>query len=233
MEALTIDDSATLQADAEEIVLKYNRESPSKMLTCAVRPAGIYGEKDTSFTHKILEHAAKASRAVLRLQVGDNNNLFDFTYVGNIAFAHMLAAHALVVTHGRLEAGQAGPLDHERVDGEAFNVTNDSPVYFWDMTRAAWALTGKVVEPDQVWALPEWLLGPIGEIAETVLGIFGKTPRLTRRMVRYSCMTRFYSTEKAKRRLGYMPLVPVDEGLKRAVGYVLAREQSEGEKKAM
>lgn len=203
------------------------------MLTCAIRPAGIYGEKDTSFTHKLLEHAAKSSLTVLRLQLGPNYNLFDFTYVGNIAFAHMLAAQRLLATQARYDTGQSGPLDHERVDGEAFNITNDSPVYFWDMTRAAWALTGKVVEPDQVWELPEWLLGPVGYIAETVMAVFGKTPRLTRRMVRYSCMTRFYSAEKAKQRLGYRPIVSVDEGLKRAVGYVLMQNTTAGQKKSM
>ncbi|KAF7594986.1 erg26, C-3 sterol dehydrogenase [Aspergillus hancockii] len=216
------------KADAEELVLKYNRTSPSNMLTCAVRPAGIYGEKDTTFTFKILEHSSKASPAVLRMQLGENNNLFDFTYVGNIAYSHVLAAYRLIATKTRLDSKQSEPLDHERVDGEAFNITNDSPVYFWDMTRAAWALTGKVVEPHQVWELPETLLGTIGGVAEGVLGLFGKTPRLTRRMVRYSCMTRYYSCDKAKSRLGYTPIVPVDEGLARAVGYVVERERLEG-----
>lgn len=201
------------------------------MLTCALRPAGIYGEKDTSFTYKILEHSSKASPFVLKMQLGENNNLFDFTYVGNIAYAHLLAAYRLCATKNRYDAGQSAPLDHERIDGEAFNITNDSPVYFWDMTHAAWALTGKYVEPDQVWELPEGLLGPIGGLAETALGLFGKTPRLTRRMVRYSCMTRYYSSDKAKLRLGYRPIVPVDEGLKRAVGYVLANEQQSSGKK--
>ncbi|GES64986.1 NAD(P)-binding protein [Aspergillus terreus] len=221
------------KADAEEQVLKYNRASPTSMVTCALRPAGIYGEKDTTFTFKILEHSSKASPTVLRMQLGDNNNLFDFTYVGNIAYAHVLAAFRLLATKARYDAGQSGPLDHERVDGEAFNITNDSPVYFWDMTRAAWALTGKVVEPHQVWQLPEGLLGTIGGVLETVMGIFGKTPRLTQRMVQYSCMTRYYSSEKAKYRLGYDPIVPVDEGLARAVGYVVERERLASEKKGL
>ncbi|PWY89100.1 NAD(P)-binding protein [Aspergillus heteromorphus CBS 117.55] len=221
------------KADAEESVLKYNRASPSSMVTCAVRPAGIYGEKDTTFTFKILEHSSKASPTVLRMQLGENNNLFDFTYVGNIAYSHTLAAYRLLASYNRYESGQGAALDHERVDGEAFNITNDSPVYFWDMTRAAWALTGKVVEPHQVWELPESVLGPIGGIAETVLGLLGKTPRLTRRTVRYSCMTRYYSCDKAKYRLGYKPLVSVDEGLARAVGYVVEKERLAGEKKAL
>ncbi|PKY07142.1 C-3 sterol dehydrogenase/C-4 decarboxylase [Aspergillus campestris IBT 28561] len=221
------------KADAEELVLKYNRASPTKMLTCAIRPAGIYGEKDTTFTFKILEHASKASRTVLRMQLGSNNNLFDFTYVGNVAYSHMLAAYRLLATHTRYESGQGDLLDYERIDGEAFNITNDHPVYFWDMTHAAWALTDRVVEPQDVYELPEGLLGPIGGLAESVMGLFGKTPRLTSRMVRYSCMTRYYSCDKAKWRLGYKPIVPVDEGLARAVGYVVERERLEGQKKGL
>ncbi|KAJ5354967.1 uncharacterized protein N7496_012179 [Penicillium cataractarum] len=219
------------KADAEEIVLNYNRQSPTNMVTCAIRPAGIYGEKDTTVTYKILEHGSQASQTVLKMQLGDNDNLFDFTYVGNIAYAHMLAGHRLLATYDRYESGQGGPLEHERVDGEAFNITNDSPVYFWDVTRAMWALIGRIVEPDQVWALPEGLLEVVGGVAESVLGLFGKTPRLTRRVVRYSCMTRYFSIEKAKYRLAYLPIVPVDEGIARAVGYVVeSQRQTEGKK---
>lgn len=203
------------------------------MVTCAIRPAGIHGEKDTTVTHKIVEHGSQASPTVLKMQLGENDNLFDFTYVGNVAYAHMLAGHRLLATYDRYESNQGGPLDHERVDGEAFNITNDSPLYFWDVTRAMWALIDKVVEPDQVWALPEGLLGPIGGLAETILGLFGKTPRLTRRVVRYSCMTRYFAIEKAKYRLAYLPVVPVDEGIARAVGYVVEKQRQDEGKKAL
>jgi sterol-4alpha-carboxylate 3-dehydrogenase (decarboxylating) len=202
------------------------------MLTCALRPSGIFGEKDGQLIIKMLSHGVNASSTVLKMQLGENNNLFDFTYVGNVAYSHTLAAYRLLASHKRQESGQGDPLDYERVGGEAFLITNDQPVYFWDFTHAAWALANRVVEPHQVWELPEWLLGPIGGLAETVLGLLGKTPNLTRRVVRYSCMTRYYSCEKAKQRLGYSPLVPLDEGLARGVGYFLELWRSEGEKKA-
>ncbi|KAL5338908.1 hypothetical protein BJX70DRAFT_185036 [Aspergillus crustosus] len=220
------------KAEAEEIVLKYNGVSPSSMLTCALRPSGIFGEKDGQLIIKMLSHGVNASNTVLKMQLGENNNLFDFTYVGNVAYSHTLAAYRLLASHKRQESGQGEPLDYERVGGEAFLITNDEPVYFWDFTHAAWALANRVVEPHQVWELPEWLLGPIGGLAEAVLGLLGKTPNLTRRAVRYSCMTRYYSCEKAKQRLGYSPLVPLDEGLARGVGYFLELWRTEGEKKA-
>lgn len=203
------------------------------MLTCALRPSGIFGEKDGAVLLRMLSHGVNASPTVLKMQLGENNNLFDFTYVANAAYSHLLAAFRLRAIHKRVTAGQVDLLDYERVDGEAFLITNDEPVYFWDFTHYAWALANKVVEPDQVWELPEWLLGPIGGLAEAVLGLFGKTPNLTRRSVRYSCMTRYYSCEKAKDRLGYSPIVHLDEGLARGVGYFLERWRLEGEKKGL
>ncbi|KAL4885209.1 hypothetical protein BJY04DRAFT_180402 [Aspergillus karnatakaensis] len=220
------------KAEAEDIVLKYNGTSPSSMQTCALRPSGIFGEKDGQVIIKMLSHGVNASPTVLKMQLGENNNLFDFTYVGNVAYSHTLAAFRLLAAHKRQESGAGDVLDYERVGGEAFLITNDQPVYFWDFTHAAWALANRVVEPHQVWELPEWLLGPIGGLAEAVLGLFGKTPNLTRRAVRYSCMTRYYSCDKAKQRLGYSPIVPLDEGLARGVGYFLELWRSEGEKKA-
>ncbi|EEP76539.1 conserved hypothetical protein [Uncinocarpus reesii 1704] len=212
------------KAIAEDMVLDFNGTSPSGMLTVAIRPAGIYGERDTTLTFKMVEHAAKSSQRILNFQLGDNNNLFDFTYVGNIAYSHMLAAELLLETQKRTEAGGAAPLDYERVDGEAFTITNDSPVYFWDMARSIWALMDRYVEPHQVFELGEGTLTVVGGILETVFGLFGKRPRLTRREVRYSCMTRYYSCNKAKLRLKYRPIVPLDEGVARSVAYVLEKD---------
>lgn len=207
-------------------MLAYNAANPNGMLTTAIRPAGIFGERDMGVTGKLLAHGAQSAAAVLRMQLGSNDNLFDFTYVGNVALAHTLAAARLLATAARTpETGQAAPLDFERVDGEAFFVTNDAPVYFWDMAHALWALTGRVVEPDRVVALPEPLLMVLGAVLEGVFGLFGKRPRLTRREARYSCMTRYYSCDKAKRRLGYEPVVGMDEGVRRAAAEAVARDR--------
>ena len=69
-------------------------------------------------------------------QVGDNSNLWDFTYVDNIAHAHVLAAENLITPEASLPHGSAA--------GEAFMITNGEPVYFWDFTRACWAAWGHV-----------------------------------------------------------------------------------------
>jgi sterol-4alpha-carboxylate 3-dehydrogenase (decarboxylating) len=46
-------------------------------------------------------------------------------------------------------------------------------------------------------------------------------------------MTRYYSTEKAKHRLAYSPVVPLDEGIARAVGFIVAQQKSDAAKKSL
>lgn len=191
-----------------------------------------------------------------KYQLGDNDNLFDFTYVENVAHAHILAAYALLQTLQMF--GDRQPLDNEKVDGEAFFVTNDSPVYFWDFARALWTMAGSLsaypsslssssrsvdtttstaasVTPrtdyrKDTWTIPRDLGLFIGGILEYAMWALGRTPTLTTQKVRYSCMTRYYSCEKSKRRLGYEPLVELDEGLRRTVEWFAEREREEGEK---
>ena len=204
------------QAIAEHAVLSANR-SPSTFLTCALRPAGIFGEGDAQAIPNIL----KASRrGQSKFQLGNNENLFDWTYVGNVAHAHLLAVIALLQTSKM----NTTPLDTERVDGEAFFITNDSPVPFWDFARAVWREGGDTAGMDlsKVWVLPADFALTIAAILERVLGVFGKKPSLQTSAVRFSTITRYYNISKAKARLGYRPIVSLEEGVKRAVSHCIA-----------
>ncbi len=154
------------------------------------------------------------------IQVGDNNNIFDFTYVENVAHAHLLAAHALLATY----ATATVPLDHEKVDGEAFFITNDNPVYFWDFCRAVWQAAGSPLGKEHVWVLPRELGIVLGFFSEVVFAIIRKPPTFTRQRIVYASMTRYYDITKAKQRLGYKPLVSLEEGIKRAVTWFLENE---------
>jgi sterol-4alpha-carboxylate 3-dehydrogenase (decarboxylating) len=157
-----------------------------------------------------------------RFQLGPNENLFDFTYVKNVAHAHLLAAVGLLTT----ATLNITPLDTERIDGEAFFITNDSPVYFWDLARTVFREGGDTVgvDPSKIWTLSTEFALVIATIAEFVFGIFGKTPNLDRPKVRYSVMTRYYNISKAKHRLGYFPIVDLEEGIKRGVKAWLEKE---------
>ena len=44
-------------------------------------------------------------------------------------------------------------------------------------------------------------------------------------------MSKYHSINKARQRLGYEPLVTLDEGIKRGVQYILEQDKKAGEKK--
>jgi len=160
-------------------------------------------------------------------QLGENTNLFDFTYVENVAHAHCLAARALLATSQL----NIIPLDHERVDGEAFLITNDSPTPFWDFARAIFAAAGSNKGTEHVWVIGKDVGLLLGGVMEWVMWAIGRPSKLTRRQVRYSCMTRYYDISKAKKRLGYLPIVSLQEGIRRGVSALLEQQKAESEKK--
>ncbi|KAK1231161.1 erg26, C-3 sterol dehydrogenase [Marasmius sp. AFHP31] len=78
------------KAKAEEAVLAANGKDG--LLTVALRPAGIFGPGDRQVMaglYRVFEDKKT------HFQIGDNTNLFDWTYVGNVAHAHLLAADRL------------------------------------------------------------------------------------------------------------------------------------------
>lgn len=207
---------------AEQLVLEGNRPSTNpRFLTCAIRPSGIFGVGDVQNLPNALTAHYKGQT---KFQLGDNDNLFDFTVIDNVVHAHHLAAAALLATADREEQGQAAPLDTERVDGEAFFITNDQPTYFFDFYRMAWGAAGSTTDPKKVWVIQKDMGMLISAILEWVFWILRwGTPNLNRQRVRYTCMTRYFDINKAKLRLGYRPIVSIEEGIKRGVADCIQR----------
>lgn len=208
---------------ADTLVLAANRKHANMLTTC-LRPAAIFGEGDVQ---NVPGFYGAYRRGQTAFQLGDNNNLYDFTYVGNVAHAHILAAVALLNTHALLPTV---PLDHERVDGEAFLITNGAPLYFWDFARAIWARGGDTREPQTgVWVIQRDLGLVIASVIEWIFWIVflgRRQPNLTRKIVNYSAMTRYFSMEKARKRLGYEPIFSMEEGLERAMKWLLSNEEA-------
>lgn len=198
------------KAAAEVEVLEANRGS-ARFLTAAIRPALIYGEGDVQAVPLMMQ---AARRGQWKFQLGDNTNLYDQTYAGNVSFGHLLAAEALLYTNS---LGSTVPLDTEKVDGEVFFITNGSPIPFWDFARMCWQAGGTPVDTSKIWIIPEGPGLALGALIEGVMWLMGKQPNLTREKVRFSCLTRYYSIEKAKDRLGYKPIVSFQESIRRAV----------------
>lgn len=160
-------------------------------------------------------------------QLGDNQNLFDFTYVVNVAHAHLLAAQILLTTANNISVGERhlGTSQAPRVDGECFFITNDTPIYFWDFARAVWIAAGFRYDISKVWVIPRGLAILLAIVIELLYSVVGKKAAFNRQSATLSCATRYYDISKAKFCLGYQPLVPLNEAIDISVKWCLEVEK--------
>ncbi|KAF7792589.1 hypothetical protein EIP86_003683 [Pleurotus ostreatoroseus] len=276
---------------AEEHVLSANGEK--NLLTVSLRPAGIFGPGDRQGITGFFD---VWERGQTHWQIGDNTNLFDWTYVGNVAHAHLLAADKLdqiapaheltpeeqqaisdeylppiTLTTGknRIPTSEARPLGpyvelpadaesiqakwadpnfkgtHARefrrsrfdqfsanalagaetsplqVAGQAFFITNGEPIYFWDFSRAIWYAFDKHYGTEKykksLIVMSEGVGKALAQAAEWWGWLVGKQSAFTTYRVKLVCKHKWHSIEKARRVLGYEPIVALDEGIARTV----------------
>jgi len=74
-----------LQIQGEKLILKANGANGT-LATCALRPSGLFGKGDTTFWPTVV---AKANQGKMKYIIGNGQNLVEFTYVGNVAQAHL------------------------------------------------------------------------------------------------------------------------------------------------
>ncbi|CAJ0839643.1 10309_t:CDS:2 [Entrophospora sp. SA101] len=190
------------KAEGERLVIAANGKNG--LLTCCLRPCGIFGPYDRQAIPALIK---VMERGQTKFQIGDNTNLVDWTYVENIAYAHLLAADKLIEGNG--------------VDGEVFIITNGTPIPFWDLPRMVWAQFNHY--PSYIITLPKSFGIIIASLAELTSYLTGSTPGFTRFRIKFSTNNRYFNISKAKERLGYEPLVDLEEGIKSSLNIYLIK----------
>ncbi|KAI7860486.1 3-beta hydroxysteroid dehydrogenase/isomerase family-domain-containing protein [Circinella umbellata] len=189
--------------ECEKVVLAANGEK--NIRTCTIRPSAIFGPGDRQLLPGMIEVCEKGQH---RFQIGDNSSLMDFTYVGNVAYAHVLAAEKLV--------DPASP-----AAGQAFNLTNGTPVPFWDFASKVWAEYGLPMPNEKKIILSYNASMVIAYISEGIYNIkamiWDKSTLkegMTRSRIKQAMSSRYFNITKAKTLLGYEPQVGLEEGIK-------------------
>ncbi|GAM28080.1 hypothetical protein SAMD00019534_112560 [Acytostelium subglobosum LB1] len=171
----------------------------AQLLTCALRPAGIFGPRDVQGWPQYLKAAKEGKN---KFMFGSGNNLCDWTYIDNVVHAHLLAADKMT--------------EQSKIPGQAYFITNDEPIPFWDMPIFAYEAFGyerpKIKVPFLVIYAIAWLIDLIVLILSPVVKIH---PTITVFRMVYSNSTRYFNIAKAKRDLQYKPIVSVEEGMER------------------
>lgn len=165
------------------------------MQTCALRPSVLCGPGDYQLVPAIHACIAKGETPFV---IGDGLNLWDVTYVTNIADAHVLAAENLATS--------------KTAAGEAFFIQNNEPITFRDFCLAIWRHFGHI-PPFEI-KIPQRLAYFAGLVCETFTWVMGQTTTLSRGSVKDACAVRYASGEKAKRILGYEARVGIENGIR-------------------
>jgi sterol-4alpha-carboxylate 3-dehydrogenase (decarboxylating) len=213
---------ARTKGAAEKIVLNANSNS---LRTCVIRVTSLYGERDLITIKHMLDTGRSGATNV---QIGDNAPFFDWLYSKNAALTYILAAKALL---GESSAPQSVP-EIKKVSGEAFYITDDSPMRLWDFSRKVWQTASIAVPPqEKIKVIPMWLAMFIALVLEWGYWVFGTKMKPPIRVNDLKFMEGGYrfSIDKAKERLGYRPICDTEEGIRRSVKWFQEQEtQSDG-----
>jgi sterol-4alpha-carboxylate 3-dehydrogenase (decarboxylating) len=214
---------ARTKGAAEKIVLNANSNS---LRTCVIRITSLYGERDLITVKNMLNTGRSGATNV---QIGDNAPFSDWLYSKNAALAYILAAKALL---REASAPQSVP-DNKKVSGEAFYITDDSPMRLWDFSRKVWQTAGIPVPPqEKIKVIPMWLAMVIAHVLEWGYWVVGtkKKPPIKVNDLKFMKGGFRFSIDKAKERLGYQPICDTDEGIRRSVKWFQEQEsKSDGE----
>ncbi|KAJ8642592.1 hypothetical protein MRB53_004340 [Persea americana] len=184
------------KVQAEKLVLFANGRDG--LLTCALRPSNVFGPGETQFL-SFLVGEAKSGRA--KLIIGNGENKCDFTYVENVAHAHVCAERAL-------HSGSAS------VAGKAFFITNLEPIEMWEFVTVVLEGLGY---PRPKFRLPVKMVLFIVVLLYWILEKSGSHetayPRLSRAMVYLLSCTRTFNCSNAQKHIGYSPIVSLEDGV--------------------
>lgn len=181
------------KAEAEQLVLAANGPD---LATVALRPHLVWGPGDTQLVPRILD---RARRGQLRL-VGDGSSVIDTTYVTDAAAAHLDAAD-------RLTPGAA-------CAGRAYFVTSGDPRPIRELVDGILGAGGL---PPVTGTVPRPVAVTAGAVVEALWALLGRTddPPMTRFLARQLATAHWFDITAARRDLGYVPQVPLDEGFLR------------------
>eukprot|EP01126_Amoeba_proteus_P021644 TRINITY_DN2202_c0_g1_i3.p1 TRINITY_DN2202_c0_g1~~TRINITY_DN2202_c0_g1_i3.p1 ORF type:complete len:294 (-),score=44.73 TRINITY_DN2202_c0_g1_i3:69-950(-) len=121
-----LDPYTETKSQAEKLVLSYSGKKG--MFTCALRPHSIYGPGDEISWPPILKNAREGK---LKWKMTENVHESSYTFVDNIAHAHILAADKL-----------ADPHSCARVTGNAYNINDGVNSLFWSKLYDVAELSG-------------------------------------------------------------------------------------------
>src|ERR1700760_3235168 len=183
---------------AEKFVLSQN--GVDGMLTCSIRPSGIWGRGDQTMFRKLFESVLAGHVKVL---VGSKDAKLDNSYVHNLIHGFLLAAEHLV-------PGGSAP-------GQAYFINDGEPINMFEFSRPVVEACG---QPFPTLRVPGKLVGFVMRVWQWLHFRFGiPKPLIEPLGVERISLDNYFSIAKARRDLGYAPLFPTEQAMAECLPY--------------
>ncbi|MGC9780119.1 MAG: NAD-dependent epimerase/dehydratase family protein [Candidatus Heimdallarchaeota archaeon] len=182
---------------AEQLMIEANNP---ELLTCSLRPVGMYGPRDRYHIANIIEVAKSKNN----IKLGDGSAHFSHVYSENAAYAHVLAAKNLT---------QDSP-----VAGQSYFITDHQPAEnlfaFMEPFLKGLGL------PIPKRSIPYRLAMVLAVFAE----IFSPKSNFNRFSVIQTCVDHTFVHDKATKDFGYEPIVSKEEAFERTLNWFKDQE---------
>ena len=183
---------------AEKFVLSANGEGG--MLTCSIRPSGIWGRGDQTMFRKLFESVLAGHVKVL---VGGKDVKLDNSYVHNLIHGFILAAEHLV-------PGGTAP-------GQAYFVNDGEPINMFEFSRPVVEACGERYPTFRVPGKLVWFAMTVWQWFHFRFGI--PKPLIEPLGVERISLDNYFSIAKAERDLGYRPLFTTEQAMAECLPY--------------
>lgn len=200
---------------AEKFVLSQNGQGG--LLTCSIRPSGIWGRGDQTMFRKVFESVLAGHVKVL---VGGKNVKLDNSYVHNLIHGFILAAQHLV-------PGGSAP-------GQAYFINDGDPINMFEFSRPVVEACGQRYPKIRVPGRLVWFAMTVWQWFHFKFGI--PKPMIEPLGVERLYLDNYFSIAKAKRDLGYEPLFTTEQAMKECLPYyvdLFHQMKSEGKNPAV
>jgi 3beta-hydroxy-delta5-steroid dehydrogenase/steroid delta-isomerase len=185
------------KAQAERAVLA--ADGPA-LATCAIRPSGIWGPGEQHHLPRVIDEALRGRFPVV---IGDGRALTEWSYVDNVVHGHLLAADRLL-----------DPVSPAR--GRAYFVNDGWYADTVELFRLLFEGCGLRFPRRHV---PAWPVVQAMRAWEWLHRMGAPAPMLTRLELLQMVVPHPCSIDRARRDLGYRPLVGIDEAVERTIPY--------------
>ena len=192
-----IDIYGETKTEAEKAVLAADR--PGGMRTVAIRPAGLWGPGPGCYM--VMKFVQELAAGKFVATIGSCKSLADNTHVDNLVFAEFLAAEKLIEAPGV-------------VGGKAYFVTDEEPMNLIDWFSPLFEELG--YRRPKI-SIPVPLMYCAAYLMEWLHRFGGPRPLMTRLEIHNLTSDFIFRTDRARRELGYRPLVQHVEGLRECV----------------